>query len=183
VGARTPEHLGPTDQVVREATTNAWTRYDPLAPLVQEVQSAHPVLITLMRSTRVKTATRATRHLARLLAAGLIPEVWVPPLPVRDLRVRVAQRQRLVRQRTPASTRLPSVLHTHPRVPPGGRLGSPAPHAGWDARDVPTVERWRVQQDLTILQTVAGLIATVDAALSRLSTPAPWKERMRACPS
>jgi hypothetical protein len=38
---------------------------------------------------------------------------------------------------------------------------------------VPTVERWRVQPDLTILQTVEGLLATVDAELSRLSTPEP----------
>ncbi len=29
-----PEHLRQTDQVVLEATTNAWTLYDQLAPLV-----------------------------------------------------------------------------------------------------------------------------------------------------
>jgi transposase len=94
------EHLQPTDQVVLEATTNAWTLYDQLAPLVQEVQIAHPLLIKLMSSARVKTDTRDPLHLARLLAAGRIPEVWVPPAPVRALRALVAHRQRLVRQRT-----------------------------------------------------------------------------------
>jgi transposase len=40
-----PEHLQPTDQVVLEATTNAWTLSDQRAPRVQEVQIAHPLLI------------------------------------------------------------------------------------------------------------------------------------------
>jgi transposase len=173
-----PEHLSQTDQVVLEAPTNAWTLYDQLAPLVQEVKIAHPLLTKLISSTRVKTDTRDTLHLARLLAAGLIPEVWVPPPPVRELRVLVAHRQRLVRQRTQAATRLHSVLHTHQLVPPVGRLGSPAQQAWWDELDVPTLERVRVQQDLTILQTVERLISTVDAELSRLSTQEPWKELM-----
>lgn len=71
-------HLTRTDQVVLEATTNAWTLYDQLAPLVQEVQIAHPLLVKLISSARVKTDTRDTLHLARLLAAGLIPQVSRP---------------------------------------------------------------------------------------------------------
>lgn len=171
-----PEHLRQTDQVVLEATTNAWTLYDQLAPLVQEVKIAHPLLIKLISSARVKTDTRDTLHLARLLAAGLIPEVWVPPQPVRELRVLVAHRQRLVRQRTQACNRLHSVLHAHPVAPPVGRLGSPSQQAWWDELDVPTLERLRVLQDLTILQTVERLITTVDSELTRLSTHEPWKQ-------
>ncbi len=34
--------LRPTDRVVLEATSNAWTLYDLLAPRVREVQVAHP---------------------------------------------------------------------------------------------------------------------------------------------
>jgi transposase len=152
------EHLTKTDQVVLEATTTAWTLYDQLAPLVQEVKIVHPLVIKLISSARVKTDTRDTLHLARVLAARLIPAVWVPPPPVRELRVLVAHRQRL--------------------VPPAGRLGSFGQQAWWNERDVPTLERLRVQQDLTILQTVEGLLATVDAELSRLSTQEPWKELM-----
>jgi transposase len=170
-----PEHLRQTDQVVLEATTNAWTLYDQLAPVVQEVKIAHPLLIKLISSARVKTDTRDTLHLARLLAAGLIPEVWVPPPPVRELRVLVAHRQRLVRQRTQACNRLHSVLHAHQLVPPAGRLGSSGQQAWWEQLNVPTLERLRVQQDLTILQTVEGRISTVDAELSRLSTQEPWQ--------
>jgi len=171
-----PDQLTSTDPVGLEATTKAWTLYDQLAPLVQEVKIAHPLVLKLISSARVKTATRATLPLARLLAAGLIPEVWVPPPPVRELRVLVAHRQRLVRQRTQAGNRRHRVLHAHQFVPPAGRLGSPAQQAWWEQLAVPTLERLRVQQDLTILQTVERLISTVDAELARLSTQEPWKE-------
>lgn len=91
--------LLPTDRVVLEATINAWTICDLLAPLVVEVQVAHPLLVRLISTARVKTDTRDTLHLARLLAANLIPQVWVPPPAVRELRALVAQRGRLVSQR------------------------------------------------------------------------------------
>src|SRR5262249_29882725 len=74
-----PEQLTQRDQGVLEATGNAWTRYDPLAPLVGEVKSAPPLLVQLLSAARVKPDTRDPLHLARLLAAGPIPQVWVPP--------------------------------------------------------------------------------------------------------
>jgi transposase len=175
-GEWAPAHLQLTDQVVLEATTTAWTLYDQLAPLVQEVKIAHPLLIKLISAARVKTDTRDTLHLARLLAAGLIPAVWVPPAPVRELRVLVAHRQRLVRQRTQAANRLHSVLHAHQIAPPPGRLGQAGQAAWWDQLALPSVERLRVQQDLTLLQTAERLILEVDAELTRLSTQDPWKQ-------
>src|SRR5262249_45036919 len=74
-----PEQLTQRDQGVLEATGNAWTRYDPLAPLVGEVKSAPPLLVQLLSAARVKPDTRDPLHLARLLAAGLIPEAWLAP--------------------------------------------------------------------------------------------------------
>src|SRR5581483_522010 len=70
------QFLHPTDRVVLEATTNTWTLYDLLTPLVTEVQVANPLLVKLISTARVKTDTRDTLHLARLLAANLIPTVW-----------------------------------------------------------------------------------------------------------
>jgi len=171
-----PEHLTPKDQAVLEATVNAWTLYDQLAPLVHDVKIAHPLLVKLISAARVKTDTRDTLHLARLLAAGLIPAVWVPPPPVRELRMLVAHRQRLVRQRTQAANRLHSVLHAHQIAPPPGRLGSSESPTWWEQLELPAVERLRVQQDRAILQTVERLIAEVDAELTRLSRQDPWQE-------
>src|SRR6478672_4431690 len=49
------KHLRPTDAVVLEATTNAWHLVDQLQPLVARVTVAHPLLVRLISSARVKT--------------------------------------------------------------------------------------------------------------------------------
>jgi len=79
-------HLCLDDRVVIESTTNAWHVYDLLAPLVAEVKVANPIRIKQIAEARTKTDKRDALILARLLAANLIPEVWVPPVPVRELR-------------------------------------------------------------------------------------------------
>ncbi len=40
-----PVHLQPTDEVVLESTSNAWTLYDALAPLVARVVVANPLKV------------------------------------------------------------------------------------------------------------------------------------------
>lgn len=72
------KHLSDADAVVLEATTNAWHLYDQLSLRAASVTVAHPLLVKLITAARVKTDRRDTIHLARLLAAGLIPAVWVP---------------------------------------------------------------------------------------------------------
>lgn len=73
------QHLRLTDIVVFEVTTNAWALYDLLTPLVAQVVVANPAQVEVIAHALVKTDTRDTLALARLLAAHLIPQVWVPP--------------------------------------------------------------------------------------------------------
>src|ERR687886_3051146 len=115
------DHLSKTDAVVLEASSNAWLLHDQLVPLVASVTVAHPLGVKLIAAARVKTAGRDTIKLARLLAANLIPPVWVPPAPVRELRALVTHRKRLVQQRTQARNRLHAVLHRHNLTAPDGK--------------------------------------------------------------
>lgn len=127
------QHLLPTDQVVLETTINAWVFYDQLVPLVSRVVVANPAQVKLIAASLVKTDKRDTLALARLLAANLIPAVWVPPAEVRELRALVTHRQRLLKQRTMAKNRLQRRLApTQPhaslqrslRAAPPGLVGS-----------------------------------------------------------
>ncbi|GHO68287.1 hypothetical protein KSC_071790 [Ktedonobacter sp. SOSP1-52] len=102
------------------------TLCDQLRSLVASVTVAHPLLVKLITTARVKTDVRDTLHLAQLLAAGLIPAVWIPPQDVRELRALIAHRTRLIRQRTQAKNRLRSTLHRYNIVPPPGGLFTPA---------------------------------------------------------
>ncbi len=123
--------------MVLEATSNAWLLYDQLQPLVAEVVVAHPQAVKLIAAARVKTDSRDTIKLASLLAANLIPAVWVPPQEVRELRALVTHRNRLVQQRTQAANRLHSVLQRHNLDPPPGIPFALHQREWWLALDLP----------------------------------------------
>ena len=58
------KHLRRTDQVVLEATTNAWYVHDLLEPLVERVVVTHPPHIKLIAAAMVKTDKKDTMTLA-----------------------------------------------------------------------------------------------------------------------
>ena len=80
------KYLQASDEVAMEATTNAWYVHDLLEPVVGRVVVTHPPHIKLIAAAMVKTDKKDTMTLAKLLAVNLVPEVWVPPVHVRDLR-------------------------------------------------------------------------------------------------
>jgi transposase len=162
------------DALVVESTSNAWDFYDQVAPLVGQAVVANPRLVKLIASGRVKTDKVDTLALAKLLATGFIPTVWVPPLDVREARGLLAHRRRLVRNRTMVTNRLQSVLQRHNLAGPAGELFSAANRAWWDALPVSPTERLRVRQDLATLAHLVQHIAELDAEVARLSTQAPW---------
>jgi len=177
------KHFLSNDHVVLETTTNAWDLFDFLVPLVARVVVADPVQVKVIAASFVKTDKRDTLALARLLAANLIPAVWVPPPVVRELRALVAHRQRLIKQRTMAKNRLQSLLHRHNLPPPStGDLFVSGQRAWWERLDLSPSERLRAQQDLALIDAFSPLIGTVEAELARLRKPRPL-ERADALPA
>jgi transposase len=168
------QHLHATDAVVLEATTNAWHLYDQLAPHVASVTVANPLLIKWISSAAIKTDGHDTLKLARLLAAGLMPAVWVPPEPVRQLRALVSHRQRLIRQRTQARNRLHSVLHRHNVAPPEGELFATTQRAWWMELPLEPLEKLLVTQDLRLLDSLHPFVEEVERQLCLESVQEPW---------
>lgn len=168
------KHLRPSDEVVLEATTNAWYVHDLLEALVARVVVAHPYHIKLIAAATVKTDKRDTLALAKLLAAKMIPEVWVPPLHVRELRALIAHRRRLISQRTAAKNRLHSMLHRHNLVPPAGRAFSDDNRSWWAKLTLPSSEKLRLRQDWSLIEQLSLLIKEVEVELSHLSVAPEW---------
>src|SRR6202035_2333270 len=135
-----PTYLTLSDVVVLEATSNAWFLHDQLKPLVADVIVAHPQAVKLIAAARVKTDARDTIKLASLLAANLIPAVWVPPQEVRELRALVAHRKRLVQQRTQTGNRLHAVLQRQNLAPPPGKPFAAQQREWWLALELPPSE-------------------------------------------
>jgi len=134
------KHLRKTDMVTLEATSNAWHLYDKLVPLVASVAVANPMQIALIAKTMVKTDPRDALTLARLLAAGILPTVWVPPAEVRELRALGGHRSRLIKQRTQTRNRLRAVLFARNLFPPEGDAFGPANRGWWEGLDLPASE-------------------------------------------
>jgi transposase len=170
------KHLVPTDAVVIEASTNTWTTYDVLEPLVARVVVAHPYHIKLIASSFVKTDKRDTLALARLLAANLIPEVWVPPAHVRELRALVSHRRRLMSQRTASKNRLRAVLQRHQLMPPKGDLYGDQNRTWWLNLAVPSSEQLRIRHHLDSIATVSAQLVETERELTRLSADEQWME-------
>jgi len=171
-------HLKKTDALVVESTSNAWDFYDQVAPLVGRAVVANPRLVKLIASARVKTDKVDTLALAKLLAANLIPEVWVPPLEVREARGLLAHRRRLVKTHTMAANRLQSVLQRHNLPGPTGEPFSATNRAWWTALKLSPIETLRVRQDLATLDHLDQQIAELEVEINRLSTSTPWAEQV-----
>jgi len=171
-------NLKPSDALVIEATTNAWAIYDQLVVLVGRVVVAHPAKVKLIAAARVKTDKVDVLTLAQLLRADMIPEVWVPPQHVRELRALISHRRRLISLQTTAKNRLQSVLHRLNLSQPQGDAFACSKREWWSKLTLSTSERLRVDQDLATLDHIAPQIEAIDAELRGLSTSEPWVEQV-----
>jgi transposase len=107
------DHLLPADVIAVESTTNSWDFYDGIVGLVARVEIANAGQLPWINKSRVKTDKHDAVKLAKLCAAGLIPQVWVPPAHIREARCLLAHRRRLVGIQTMTRNRLHSLLHRH----------------------------------------------------------------------
>jgi transposase len=135
---------------------------------------AHPGLVKVIASARVKPDQRDVLHLARLLAANWIPAVWVPPLAVPELRALLSHRRRLVKMRTMTKNRLNTVIHRYNLTPPEGELFLLKHRAWWLELKLSLTEQLRIRQDLSTLDPLEPQIEELDTELYRLSTVTPW---------
>lgn len=172
------QRLRKTDVLVVEATGNTWDFHDGVVELVGRVEVANAGKIALIANTRVKTDKQDVMKLAKLSAAGLIPEVWVPPQPVRELRMLISHRRRLVKVSTLVKNRMQSLLHRHHLAPPVGEVFSQANREWWASLNVSLTERLHLKHDLATLKQVDEQLADVEAELNRLSTTEPWVNQM-----
>ncbi len=168
------DHLHTTDAVVLKACSNAWTLYDQLAPRVGQVTVAHAAHERWIASSLIKTDKRDALVLARLLAANLIPPVWVPPPHVRELRALIHHRGELVEQRRALRSRLRALLYRHNISPPAGKIGTPQHRAWWDQVPLSSSQKLMARQMLELLEHLMAAIDEVDRQLAQLSVSEQW---------
>jgi transposase len=162
------------DGVVLEATTNVWDIYDVVAPLVSRTVVAHAAAVRQIAEARVKTDKQDIERLLRLLITDMVPEVWVPPVPVRELRGLISYRWRLVKMSTMIQNRLHSLLHRHNIRPPEGGLNTEKNRAWWEQQKFSSIEALQVKQELATLEQIERHKEEIEQELGRLSASEPW---------
>lgn len=159
------------DAVVIETTTNVWDIYDIVAPLVTRTVVANAGAVRQIAEARVKTDGEDIKRLLRLLIANIVPEVWVPPAHVRELRGLISYRNRLVKTGTMTRNRLHSLIHRHNLL-----LGEAGLRSAdwWERQPLSTLEKLQVRQELALLENVEQNKAEVDQELQKMSVGSLW---------
>ncbi len=162
------------DAVVLETTGSVWDIYDIVAPLVSKTVVANAQQVRQIAEARVKTDKADIKRLITLLLADIVPEVWVPPQPVRELRSLISFRWRLTKQLTMSKNRLHSVVQRFNLQPPAGGLLAEKNRAWWEQQAFSELLAFQVAHDLEIVAYLEAQKAAVDQKLAELSNTAPW---------
>jgi transposase len=165
------KNLRAGDAVVIETTTNVWDIYDIVAPLVTRTVVAHAGAVRQIAEARVKTDTEDIKRLLRLLIADIVPEVWVPPAHVRELRGLIAYRNRLVVNGAAVRNRLHSLVHRHNLQLPKGELTDAD---WWGTQPLTALEKIQVRQELALLTQIEKNKTELEVELAKMSVGETW---------
>jgi len=159
------EQLRADDEIALEVTGNAFNVHDLLSSYAGKVLLANPLELKRLGAGRHTDRVDAER-LAKMLALGMVPAVWVPPREVRDVRCLLQYRDRLVRNRRRYLTQAKSVFQRH---------GLPIPRKvdprQWLNREalsqLPQAERVILLNTLRQLEAVDADLQAVEAEIAR----------------
>ena len=138
-------------RVALEATYGWEWLADVLQDAGYELHLAHPMRTKAIASARVKTDAVDARTLAHLLRADLLPEAYIAPRELRDLRDLLRHRVALTRMRSALKNRVSAVLAKNGIQRPYSDLFGPGGLrflAGVELRDAP---RRRLDSTLALI--------------------------------
>jgi transposase len=121
----------------------------------------HPLQCKAIASARLKNDKAGAAILAQLLRADLLPEAWIAPPPVRQLRALLRHRAQLVRLRTLLRNRIHAVLAGHGHDRPGGCWSGPG-RAWLASLPLPAVSREVIEDDLALIDALQQPVDRLD---------------------
>jgi transposase len=147
---------GLAPKVVLEATSGWYWAADALEAAGAEVHLAHPLGVKAFSCRRVKNDEKDAADLADLLRMSRLPEAWIAPPEIRELRELTRYRCKLVRLRTSCKDQVHAVL---------AKLGVPVTctdiFGAWGSARL---------DDLRLPQPYAGKVASLRKLTGELTT-------------
>ncbi|MDQ7777111.1 IS110 family transposase [Paracoccus aminovorans] len=161
--------LRPDDEVVLEATGNTAAIVRLLTPFVARVVIANPLQVKAIAHARVKTDKVDARILAKLHAAGFLPEVWAADDRTLNLRRLVSERAAAVRSIRRVKSRVQAVLHANLVAKYAGHLFGKGGRRWLASAPLPKAERDLLIRHLDELDWLEGKLAKLDQALAGIA--------------
>jgi transposase len=118
---------------------------------------------------RAKTDRTDARWLRMLLAEGRLPESWIPPAHIQELRTRTRLRKTLIDERTAWLQRIQATLFHHGISGVPERLRSAGGREFLDRLDLPDAARERIEVALEMIAAIERQLAPVERRLRRLA--------------
>jgi transposase len=147
-----------------------------------EAHLAHAKACKAIASARLKNDKVDARTLAHLLRADLLPEAWIAPREVRDLRALLRHRVSLVRLSTTLKNRIHSVLADRGIRREVDDLWT-KPSRQWLASlELPHLQQAIVNDCLSLIDALAEPIARVDKEIRVLAKPDARVEALHRLP-
>jgi transposase len=157
-----------------EATTGWRFVVEELRAVGALVHLAEPAETRARRGPkkRAKTDRQDARHLRELLLAGRLPESWIPPEHLLELRSKVRLRHTLVDQRGEWQQRIQATLFHH-GVPRRRELLVAERRAWLEALELPDAARTQIAVALAIIDALDAQLAPLNAELRAFARRQP----------
>jgi transposase len=146
-----------------------------------EAHLVHPLRCKAIASARLKNDKVDAAILAQLLRADLLPEAWIAPLEVRQLRALLRHRASLVRLGTSLRNRIHAVAADHGYDRSASYWTGPG--RGWLAElELPAISREIVTDCLAVIDGLAPLIDRIDGELRQHAKADPRVKTLTTLP-
>jgi transposase len=164
-----------------EATTGWRFMVEELRAVGAEVHLAEPAETSALRGPkkRAKTDRRDARRLRELLRAGRVPESWIPPTHIQELRSKVRLRHTLVDERGEWQQRVQAQLYHH-GVPRRRQLLVWERRAWLEALELPDAARRQIRVALGMIDAVDAQLGPLDRELRVLARRQPGCRALQA---
>jgi transposase len=178
--------LAPFEQVALRAALEGTTGWrfvvEELQAIGAEVHLAEPCETRRARGRkqRAKTDRADAQHLRVLLQRGELPESWIPPAWIRDLRIQVRQRHTLVAQRSAWQQRIQAVLFHHGLPKAGTRTAAARERLAALSAQWPPAAQQLVACAQRVIAQLDAKVATLDAELQPLAQRHPACQALAA---
>jgi transposase len=161
-------------EVALEATTGWRFVVEELQTIGAQVHLAEPAETAARRGTkkRAKSDRADARHLRELVMVGRLPESWIPPEHLLELRARVRLRRTLVDQRREWQQRIQAVLY-HDGVPPRSWLLGAESRAWLTRLALPAAARQQITVALSLIDAHDAQLAPLDIDLRNYAKRQP----------